>query len=54
MTNSMPGAAGEIAEEYPEIWKAYAALGKATANSGPLTPRETRLVQTGARYPRGL
>jgi len=40
MTKSMPGAAGDLAEEYPDIWKAYAALGKASADCGPLTPRE--------------
>ncbi len=45
MTKSMPGAAGDLAEEHPDIWKAYAALGKATADSGPLTPRERRLVK---------
>jgi hypothetical protein len=29
----MPGAAGDLAEEYPDVWKAYAALGKASAES---------------------
>ncbi len=37
MTKFMPGAAGELAEEYPDVWKAYAALGKATAECPPLT-----------------
>jgi alkylhydroperoxidase/carboxymuconolactone decarboxylase family protein YurZ len=41
----MPGAAGDLAEEYPDVWKAYDALGKATADCGPLTPREKRLVK---------
>ncbi len=45
MTRSLPGAAKDIAEEYPDIWKAYAALGKAAADCGPLTPRERRLVK---------
>ena len=45
MTKSMPGAAGDLAEQYPEIWKAYSALGKATADCGPLTLRERRLVK---------
>jgi alkylhydroperoxidase/carboxymuconolactone decarboxylase family protein YurZ len=45
MTKSMPGAAGNLAEQHPEIWKAYSALGKATADSGPLTSREKRLVK---------
>ena len=45
MTKSMPGAAGDLAGEYPDIWKAYSALGKATADCGPLTDREKRLVK---------
>ena len=45
MTRSMPGAAGDLAEEHPDIWKAYSALGKATADCGPLTDREKRLVK---------
>ena len=45
MTKKMPGAAGDLAEAHPEIWNAYSALGKATADCGPLTPRERRLVK---------
>ncbi|MDU8928389.1 carboxymuconolactone decarboxylase family protein (plasmid) [Aliisedimentitalea scapharcae] len=45
MTRSMPGAAGDLADEHPDIWKAYSALGKATADCGPLTDREKRLVK---------
>lgn len=45
MTKTMPGAAGSLAEEYPDIWTAYSALGKATADCGPLTDRERRLVK---------
>lgn len=45
MTRTMPGAAGDLAEEYPDVWKAYSALGKATADCGPLTDREKRLVK---------
>ncbi|MBO6604374.1 MAG: carboxymuconolactone decarboxylase family protein [Roseicyclus sp.] len=45
MTKTMPGAAGDLAEAYPDVWSAYAALGKATAEAGPLTPRERRLVK---------
>lgn len=45
MAQPMPGAAGELAEDYPDIWTAYAALGKATAEAGPLTDRERRLVK---------
>ena len=45
MSDKMPGAAGDLAREYPDIWSAYAALGKATADAGPLSDREKRLVK---------
>lgn len=45
MTKSMPGAAGDLADQQPEIWNAYSALGKAAADCGPLTNRERRLVK---------
>lgn len=45
MTDTIPGAAGELAEQYPDLWSGYAALGAATANAGPLTARETRLLK---------
>ncbi len=47
MTDSkpMPGAAGDLAESHPDIWRAYAELGRATAQAGPLTTREVRLVK---------
>lgn len=45
MTKPMPGAAGDLAEQHPDLWKAYAALGKACADAGPLTDREKRLVK---------
>ena len=45
MTKSMPGAIGDLAERHPDIWSAYSALGKATAECGPLTDRERRLVK---------
>lgn len=45
MTKSMPGAAGDLAEQYPDIWSAYSDLGKACADAGPLNDREKRLVK---------
>lgn len=45
MPKPIPGAAGDLAEEHPDIWAAYAALGKATSEAGPLSPRERRLVK---------
>lgn len=45
MSKALPGAAGELAEQYPDVWRAYAALGEATAEAGPLSDREKRLVK---------
>lgn len=45
MAKTLPGAAGDLAEQHPDVWAAYSALGKATSNSGPLTERERRLVK---------
>lgn len=41
----LPATAGEIAERHGDIWSAYSALGRATAEAGPLTERERRLVK---------
>jgi alkylhydroperoxidase/carboxymuconolactone decarboxylase family protein YurZ len=41
----LPSGAGEIARTYPAVWEAYAALGKATAEAGPLDERMRRLVK---------
>ena len=45
MTKTLPGAAGALAVSHPDIWEAYSALGKATAEAGPLSERERRLVK---------
>lgn len=45
MTQPMPGAAGDLASKHPDIWSAYAALGKAAAECGTLSDRERRLVK---------
>lgn len=44
MPEKLPAAAGNIAESYPEIWKAYAAFGKAISDAGPLDAKTRRLV----------
>ncbi|MGM0834182.1 carboxymuconolactone decarboxylase family protein [Halomonas qaidamensis] len=43
--NDLPSAAGDVAEQYPDIWEAYAALGKACAEAGPLDARSRRLIK---------
>lgn len=40
----LPGTAGQVAREKPELWRAFQALGAATGNAGPLNEREQRLV----------
>jgi alkylhydroperoxidase/carboxymuconolactone decarboxylase family protein YurZ len=45
MSKKLPPAAGDVAELYPELWEAYAALGKACAETGALNDRERRLVK---------
>ncbi|WP_447894951.1 carboxymuconolactone decarboxylase family protein [Vreelandella sp. GE22] len=44
-SEKLPSGAGDVAGEYPEVWNAYAALGKACSHSGPLEGRELRLVK---------
>jgi alkylhydroperoxidase/carboxymuconolactone decarboxylase family protein YurZ len=42
---NLPSGAGEIAQAYPAIWAAYAALGKTCSEAGPLDGRTRRLVK---------
>jgi alkylhydroperoxidase/carboxymuconolactone decarboxylase family protein YurZ len=41
----LPAAAGQVAQAYPEIWQAYAALGAACAGAGPVEGQALRLVK---------
>ena len=45
MTEKLPGAAGDLADEFPNVWNAYQMLGHAASEAGPLTGRERRLVK---------
>lgn len=40
----LPGTAGQVAKEKPELWRAFQELGAATGAAGPLNEREQRLV----------
>lgn len=40
----LPGAAGGVARDRPEIWEAFQRLGAATSDAGPLDERTRRLV----------
>jgi alkylhydroperoxidase/carboxymuconolactone decarboxylase family protein YurZ len=41
----LPAAASNLANAHPEVWKAYAALGKSVAEAGPLEGETLRLVK---------
>jgi alkylhydroperoxidase/carboxymuconolactone decarboxylase family protein YurZ len=40
----LPGAAGKVATEKPQLWNALQALGEAASDAGPLDARTRRLV----------
>ncbi len=40
-----PSGAGQFAKSFPEIWDAYAALGKSCAEAGPLGTDTRRLIK---------
>lgn len=40
----LPGTAGQVALEKPELWRAFQALGAAAGAAGPLDERTRRLV----------
>ena len=40
----LPGVAGRVADEQPELWAAFQALGAASAAAGPLDDPSRRLV----------
>jgi alkylhydroperoxidase/carboxymuconolactone decarboxylase family protein YurZ len=40
----LPGTAGQVSKEKPELWRAFQALGAETGKAGPLSEREQRLV----------
>lgn len=44
MSGKLPAAAGKIVAKKPEVWKAYATLGKTVSEAGPLDARTRRLV----------
>jgi alkylhydroperoxidase/carboxymuconolactone decarboxylase family protein YurZ len=40
-----PSGAGQFARSFPEVWDAYAALGKSAAEAGPLEADTRRLIK---------
>ena len=45
MTTLPPSGAGTFAEDFPEVWEAFQALGKSAAKAGPLDARTRRLIK---------
>lgn len=41
---TLPGAAGGVARDKPELWEAFQKLGAAAGEAGPLDERSRRLV----------
>lgn len=44
-TEELPAVAGELAEEYPDVWEAYTDLGEAASTTGPIDGETKRLVK---------
>ena len=44
-TDELPSTAGELADEYPEIWAQYSGLGEACSAAGPIDGETKRLVK---------
>ncbi|WP_155262832.1 carboxymuconolactone decarboxylase family protein [Sphingomonas segetis] len=40
----LPGTAGQVARDNPDLWRTFQALGEQTGKAGPLNEREQRLV----------
>ena len=56
MNTELPSKTAEVAQNYPTLWQAYSALGKACAESGPLKGEALRLVKLAlqsARHRKG-
>lgn len=44
-TDELPSTAGELAEQYPDVWEQYSGLGKACSEAGPIDSETKRLVK---------
>jgi alkylhydroperoxidase/carboxymuconolactone decarboxylase family protein YurZ len=45
MTTPLPAGAARLAEQFPDIWSRYQALGEACSTAGPLDAKTRRLVK---------
>jgi len=44
-SEELPSVAGQLAEEQPDVWEQYAALGKACSDAGPIDGEQKRLLK---------
>lgn len=44
-SEELPSAAGDLAEEYPDVWAQYADLGEACSDAGPIDDETKHLVK---------
>lgn len=44
-SENLPPLVQQLADQYPEVWRAYNRLGEATAEAGPLDAKTQRLVK---------
>jgi alkylhydroperoxidase/carboxymuconolactone decarboxylase family protein YurZ len=42
---NLPSGAGKVARTYPAVWQAFAELGQACAEAGPIEGRTLRLIK---------
>ena len=54
MTDDLPAAAGDVSKAYPKVWAAYAELGRALGESGPLDAKTRRIVKLALSIGGGL
>ena len=47
----LPSGAAEVAAAYPQVWEAYAALGKACSEAGPIEGSSARLIKLARSEP---
>lgn len=44
-TEELPSTPSDLAEQYPDVWDAYADLGEAASGAGPIDDETKRLVK---------
>ena len=54
MKDKLPDFLQNVIEEYPDVWKAYQALGEACGTAGPLEAKTARLVKLALSHRREI